>query len=518
LSKKPVHLIILVIVLMGVLGASFNVHEVEAPYPIIYIKADGSIDPSTANITSSDNVTYTFTADINASIVVEKNNTVVDGAGYTLQGIGSGTGIDLSYRNNVTLKNVEVTNFNKGIYLLNSTNNTVTGNNASNNEDGIQLSDSTNNTVTGNTASSNGYEGIYIVTSTNNTVTGNTASNNGYYGILLWYSSNNTVAGNTASNNDGGIRLYSSSNNTISENNITDNEYYGISIEDSSSNNTISRNILVNNTNSIDIVGVLFTTISRNHIAENDQYGIILDAASNNTISANNITNNNLGIFYDGLCNNNTAYHNNFVDNANHVEVSLGDVDAWDDGFEGNYWSNYTGIDLNYDGIGDSWHEISENNTDHYPLMGMFHSFNTTLGKYVNVISNSTIDSFRYFESNSTIIMHVSNMTTNQTYGFCRIRIPHALMNETYHVTIDGAEPDYVNYTLHDDEDNRWIYCSYQHSTLEIVIIPEFPSFLIISLFMVATLLAVIAHRKKHPKMIARKKKRGVGLNPSRSL
>ena len=499
MSKKPVYLTVLVIVLMGVLGASFNVHKVEAPYPIIYIKADGSIDPATANITSSDNVTYIFTANINASIVVEKNNTVVDGAGYTLQGTGSVTGIS-SVSSNVTIKNMEIKAFYLGIDLTGSSN-TVSGNNITENEYGIGLASGSDNTINGNNITENNLDGINLDSSSNNTINGNNIKTNGP-GIGIVYSSNNKILNNNVTNNDGGIRLYSSPNNTISENDITDNEYYGISIEESmvwnSSNNTISRNILVNNTNSIDIVGVLFTTISRNHIAENNQYGIILDAASNNTISANNITNNNLGIFYDGLCNNNTAYHNNFVDNAKQVEVSPGDVDAWDDGVEGNYWSNYTGVDSNHDGIGDSWHEISENNTDRYPLMGMFHSFNTSVGEYVNVVSNSTIESFQHFESNSTIIIHVSNMTANQTHGFCRISIPYEVMSEPFNVTIDGANPTYWNYTLYDNGTHRWIYFEYEHTTREIVIVPEFPSFLILPLFMATTLLAVIIIRRKH--------------------
>jgi ubiquitin C-terminal hydrolase len=71
-------------------------------------------------------------------------------------------------------------------------------------------------------------------------------------------------------------------------------------------------------------------------------------------------------------------------------------------------------------------------------------------------------------------------------------------MNETYHVIIDGAEPYYVNYTLYDDGDDRWIYCGYQQSALKIVIVPEFPSILILQLFMFATVAAVIAYRRKH--------------------
>jgi len=618
LSKKPVFLTVLVIVLMGVLGASFDVHKVEAPYPIIYIKADGSIDPPTANITSPDNVTYTFTDDINASIVVEKNNTVVDGAGYTLQGVGGGTGIDLSYTNNVTLQNVKVSNFSYGISLTESShntitdstasnntfgiflygssyNNTISGNTALNNSDGIFLTFGYNNTITGNTISNNTSNGIQLYSSNHNTIAGNTASNN-TFGIFLFDSSYNNITGNVASNNnDDGILLVASSNNTISGNNITGNANSGIRLDSSSdsaiSENNISKNnyagvfllyssnitvsgnnvtgnsgkgdgiylhyssdntILKNMDFSDSSIGVLLWGGHRNIISENilspRDSGIVMGYSDDNRILNNTVSHADVGIEMQQICSNsiiannmvsenslygiyieseneetrynaivgnnimlsligiritrlsgNVIYHNNFVDNTNQSSIS-NSTNIWDDGYPsgGNYWSDYTGVDSNRDGIGDSWHEISENNTDNYPLMGMFHSFNTSLGKYVNVISNSTIDSFRYFESNTTIIIHVSNMTSGQTFGFCRIRIPHALMNETYHVTIDGTEPYYVNYTLYDDGENRWIYFNYQHSTLEIVIIPEFPSFLILPLFMMATLMAVIVYRRKH--------------------
>jgi len=542
MSKKLVYLMFLVIILTGVLVASTNIHRVKAPSTTIYIRADGSIEPFTTLIFTADNITYSFTDNFNASIVVQRGNIIIDGNGYTLgtDYVGPTVGFNLTNVNNVAINNLTIMHFGWGIWLESAHQNVISGNNIIFNEGSVWVNSSTGNIIAGNsieatieaillTSSDNNVfsdnnmsniysiylensdgnvvsrnsvvssyaNGVSLTQSTNNTISNNDVAYCTYFGVLLQNSSNNKILNNNVTNNDGGIRLYSSPNNTISENNITDNEYSGISIGGYSPNNMISRNILVNNTNGIDIVGVLFTTISRNHIAENNQYGIILDAASNNTISANNIKNNNLGIFYDGLCNNNTAYHNNFIDNAKQVEVSPGDVDAWDDGVEGNYWSNYSGVDLNYDGIGDSWHEISENNADHYPLMGPFHSFNTTLGKYVNVISNSTIDSFRYFASNSTIIMHVSNVTANQTRGFCRISIPYEVMSEPFNVTIDGANPTYWNYTLYDDGKNRWIYFEYEHTTREIVIIPEFPLFLILPLFMIATLLAVTVYKKR---------------------
>jgi hypothetical protein len=170
---------------------------------------------------------------------------------------------------------------------------------------------------------------------------------------------------------------------------------------------------------------------------------------------------------------------------------------SWDNGFEGNYWSDYTGVDLNHDGIGDSHHVINVFNKDHCPLMGPFSSFNTSRGYHVNVISNSTIEDFDYFESNCTIKMYVSNMTANQTYGFCRICIPHALIDGAYNVTIDGAEPYYINYTVYDDGENRWIYFSYQHSILEIVIVPEFPTWTATLLILLVLIVFITIYKRR---------------------
>jgi parallel beta-helix repeat protein len=270
-------------------------------------------------------------------------------------------------------------------------------------------------------------------------------------------------------------------------------------------NSTIRNNNITNNRWSVSLLFSSNNTVSENSIV-NSGSGIYLSDSSTNTIYGNSVANNYVGIdlsyhFYPST--NNTIYNNNFVNNTEQVYISTHPSHAnfWDNGYPsgGNYWSNYTGVDLNHDGIGDSYQVIDEYNTDHCPLMGMFHSFNALLGYHVDVISNSTIEDFGYFESNNTLIMHVSNTTSNQTFGFIRICIPHALMNETYHVTIDGAEPYYVNYTLYDNGTHRWIYFDYEHSILEIIVVPEFPSFLILPLFMVMTLLAVsIYRRRKH--------------------
>lgn len=148
-------------------------------------------------------------------------------------------------------------------------------------------------------------------------------------------------------------------------------------------------------------------------------------------------------------------------------------------------------------GIGDTPHITNANNTDHYPLLDPFRSYDTTLGIPVNVISNSTIESFQYFESNSTITIHVSNMTADQTQGFCRINIPYEVMSGPFNVTIDGGNPTYWNYTLCDNGTHTWIYFEYEHSMREIVIIPEIPSIVILPLFMTLALILAIAHKRR---------------------
>ncbi len=355
-----------------------------------------------------------------------------------------------------------------------------------------------NITVEGLTLTNN-QQGLLISNTNNSKIVGNNIVDN-CYGVLFKYSSNTLISGNNITNNEGGggIDLYGSSNNSITGNSMAKNRN-GICLGKSSNNHICGNNITANNEHAINLYESSNNTIYGNNIRANNGYGIHLSGSSNNSISGNNIIANK----YSGIrlheSSGNIIYHNNFVDNSEQVD-SDGSKNVWDDGIEGNYWSNYTGTDFDYDGIGDTTHVIDANNIDHYPLMGMFHSFNTSLGRHVNVISNSTIEDFQYFELNSTIKLYVSNMTTDQAYGFCRVCIHHALMNESNISVVidDGATTAlYPDYNVYDNGTHRWIYFAYEHSIRKIDIIPEFPSLIILQLFMITTLLAVTLYKRK---------------------
>jgi len=92
-------------------------------------------------------------------------------------------------------------------------------------------------------------------------------------------------------------------------------------------------------------------------------------------------------------------------------------------------------------------------------------------------------------------------MTAEQTVGFCRITIPHELIDiDNINVIIDDGLIDVLHFndTVYDNGTHRWIYFAYQHTTREIVIVPEFSMLLLLPLFMLATLLTTAAYRRKH--------------------
>jgi len=165
-----------------------------------------------------------------------------------------------------------------------------------------------------------------------------------------------------------GVRLYFSSNNSISGNVITANRGHCIYLSDSL-NNSIFGNYFVRNAYCILLLCSKFNQIFANSITKNDGCSISLWSSSNNSIVGNKVINNRDGIeVYTSS--NNSIYHNNFVNNTNQFNMdSL--MNSWDDCFPsgGNYWSSYSGVDMDNDGIGDTPYVLGTNNTDRYPLM-----------------------------------------------------------------------------------------------------------------------------------------------------
>jgi len=238
--------LLLLLIFCSFLVAISNIETVRAS-EAIYIRVDGTVE-GTDRIQRNGNI-YTFTDNINGNIVVERDNLVVDGAGYTLQGDGSGTGIDLyDDSTSITVRNMQIVHFNLGIHLSNSSYSIIESNYIANNFEGIRINGGFNNTLIGNTIANNSDNGISVFFNTrNNLISGNKITSN-WVGVLFHlYSASNTLSENFITANNGmGIWLDGGSNNRIIRNNITDNAK-GVFIS-ATKNSTVYHNNFVNNT------------------------------------------------------------------------------------------------------------------------------------------------------------------------------------------------------------------------------------------------------------------------------
>ncbi len=283
-------------------------------------------------------------------------------------------GITLYVSNlNMIYQNTANDNPNFGMTLYDSDNNTILENNFNHSDYGIYLSECEYNNISGNMVNNHRTYGILFDSCYNNTLMENTLYNN-FNGIFLEYSDDNSLVGNTANSNGwNGIHIYESYNNSLLGNTANNNHNRGIYLFHFCDGNNIVGNILNDNW----LFGIDLSDDCDNNILlgntayNNTDHGIHLEAhCDNNTISGNYLLNNTgLGCFINNLCNDNLVYLNNFIGNKYNARDD-GTNNRWDNGTIGNFWDDFTGIDANDDGIGDTPYDLLPigGSMDNFPI------------------------------------------------------------------------------------------------------------------------------------------------------
>jgi len=320
----------------------------------------------------------------------------------------------------------------------------------------------------------NGMWGIALHDVQDTSVNVNRVFNCSYGGIFLGGCSRCKIANNTVmSTNKAGIYLWESVQNLITDNTVK-NTSHGIYLLVRSTNNIISNNLVMNN-----------------------PQGIVSSYCNDNSIEGNTITSSSVGGIVMGGAHNNTIFHNNVLQNARQAWSYGNSSNFWDDGVEGNFWDDYSEPDLNGDGIGDTPYTIDEKNRDNHPLKGIFHAFNIIWQEetyHVNIVSSSTVSDFEFRvaykpEVTKTIGFNITGK--DDSFGFCRVMIPTALVNYPYTVLINREE---VNATLLDisNSTHAYLHFTYSLSTKPVLIVPEFPVAFIFPLLTILTFLVLL--------------------------
>jgi parallel beta-helix repeat protein len=437
------------LILMAALTLILDIKQSKASQTV-YIRADGSIEPASALISTADNVTYAFVANIHGSVAIERSNATIDGNGWSLS-CQYGWALSLDGPSNVTIKNMTIRLSewhdlgNIGI-VLRSANSKITGtniiggdigiltwrspsragsyigeNNITTTRCGIDL-DSDNNVVAENniTGYSSGDSTGVIVTGSNNSIVGNNVANNSY-GIRLTGSNHrltgnnltfnglfadrtygNVVVGNMVNGKPlvylecvfdqtiksaGQIVLINCSRMQV-ENTDSSNATVGVELWGTNETSVCGNNITANYFAGILLQYSSNNTLTSNKLAADGSYGIeLMHSSNNNTIARNNITGPSNGIVLCSSSNNNVVAENDVVTGGQGIVVSQ----SWGNNISRNDVArSLYGILLEaYSGFSSHGNTLSENSiTDNY--YGIWIRFSPGNNIVRNVMSNNT--------------------------------------------------------------------------------------------------------------------------------
>lgn len=263
------------------------------------------------------------------------------------------------------IRNVQVHNSTTGIGLYNAPGGSIVWAMVTGNTFGVDVDRSNGTTVASTTLNGNLIKDIFVWASTGVMLEDSTLSNGGT-GISLNDVTNTLVLRNKLDHHTGvGIQLWHTGGITIEANTVTNTSSFGVTVP------TPAPQSQPSNSSQLTI---------RDNVLNRNYGGIYLDHTKDATIQGNRISDNSEGLVLMDHAVGIRIFNNALVDNWRQASGG-GPGNAWDAGYPqgGNYWSDYTGLDLRSgprqdlccgDGVGDSPYTVRLGGAvDAYPLV-----------------------------------------------------------------------------------------------------------------------------------------------------
>ncbi|MBW7868247.1 MAG: nitrous oxide reductase family maturation protein NosD [Brumimicrobium sp.] len=271
-------------------------------------------------------------------IIINSDNVTVDG--FKLINVGSSytndyAAIRVNKYQNFIIQNLDLKDIFFGIYLAKSRNGIVRNNvihanaeNEYNSGNGIHLWYAKKININNNLINQ-ARDGIYLEFSDSCRITYNRSKGNLRYGLHFMFANDNIYIGNTFESSGAGVAVMFSKNVTMIRNRFKKNwgaAAYGLLLKELH-DSKIENNTFEENTTGINVENCNRITYTNNNFIGNGWAAKVNGACYKNVFSGNNFINNSFDISYTGRLNDNV--------------------------FTKNYWSKYTGYDLDKNGLGD---------------------------------------------------------------------------------------------------------------------------------------------------------------------
>ncbi|MDX1829492.1 MAG: nitrous oxide reductase family maturation protein NosD [Lutibacter sp.] len=271
-------------------------------------------------------------------IKVTANNFTIEG--LTLMNVGQSytkdfAAILVSRSKQFVLKNITLKKVFFGFLIEKShygtiLNNTITSNadNEANSGNGIHMWHCSHMKIQNNKISGL-RDGIYFEFVKNSTISNNISQNNIRYGLHFMFSNNNVYFKNEFKNNGAGVAVMFSKFIIMHDNVFHYNwgmASYGLLLKE------------------------IYDAQIENNTFEQNTIGINVENCSRIDYNKNKFIRNGWALKFSGGCYKNIFKRNDFIYNAFDLSYNS---QLNSNRFENNYWSDYTGYDLNKDGIGD---------------------------------------------------------------------------------------------------------------------------------------------------------------------